>query len=116
LRQKVWQHIRDNAKEKQIALDVINGHVDHCHCIVSLGVNSSASRIMQLLKGESAHWINSQHLCKEKFEWQDEYFGVAVCDSTLDLVRKYILDQEEHHKHKTFQEEYDQLMKRYGFQ
>jgi hypothetical protein len=55
-------------------------------------------------------------LTKEKFEWQDEYFAVSVSESIVDKVRDYINNQEEHHKKKTFQEEYDEFMIKFGFQ
>ena len=71
---------------------------------------------MQLIKGESSHWINKQGFIKEHFEWQDEYFGVSVSESMLDKVRQYIRNQEEHHKHKSFQEEYDEFIRLYGFE
>ena len=116
MRQKVWNHIRENAKEKNIFIDFINGYDDHCHCLVSLGVDQTIEKVMQLIKGESSFWINKQNLTPEKFEWQDEYFAVSVSESMIDKVRNYIKNQEEHHKHKTFQEEYDEFISKYGFQ
>jgi len=116
LRQKVWQHIRENAIKKSIYIDFINGHKEHCHCLISLGTEQTMSNVMQLIKGESSFWINQQKLCEGKFQWQDEYFAVSVSESMLDKVREYIKNQEEHHKDKTFQEEYDKFMTRYGFQ
>ena len=70
---------------------------------------------MQLIKGESSHWINQQKLTLEKFEWQDEYFAVSVSESMVDRVRNYIKNQEVHHAKKTFQEEYDLFFERYSF-
>ncbi len=116
LRQKVWQHIRENAVQKGIFIDFINGYADHCHCLISLGVNQNIQKIMQLIKGESSFWINKNGLTKAKFEWQDEYFAVSVSESIIDKVRDYIKNQEEHHKKKTFQEEYDEFMIKFGFQ
>jgi len=116
LREKVWQHIRDNAKKKGIFIDFINGHAEHCHCLISLGTNQTIEKVMQLIKGESSFWINKQALTKQKFEWQDEYFAVSVSESVLDKVRNYIKNQEEHHKYKTFQQEYDEFISKYGFQ
>lgn len=116
LRMKVWNHIRDNAKEKGIFIDFINGHSDHCHCLVSLGVNQTIQKVMQLIKGESSFWINQNKLTAEKFAWQDEYFAVSVSESQLDRVREYIKNQEEHHNKKTFQQEYDHFISYYGFE
>lgn len=70
---------------------------------------------MQLIKGESSFWINKNKLTKEKFEWQDEYFAVSVSESIIDKVRDYIKYQETHHKKKTFQEEYDEIISKFGF-
>ena len=116
LRQKVWQHIRDNAKTKGIFVDFINGHKEHCHCLISLGFDQTIQKVMQLIKGEFSFWINKGKLTRERFEWQDEYFAVSVSESQLDKVREYIKNQEEHHKKKSFQEDYDVFVTKYGFQ
>ena len=116
LRQKVWKHIRENAKEKGIFIDFVNGYNDHCHCLVSLGSNQTIEKVIQLIKGESSFWINKNGLTKEKFEWQDEYFAVSVSESMIEIVRNYIRNQEEHHSKKTFQQEYDEFIEKYGFE
>lgn len=116
IREKVRDHIKANAKEKSIFIDSIGGYQEHCHCLVSLGIDQTLSKVMQLIKGESSFWINKQNLCKKKFEWQDEYFAVSVSESILDKVRNYIKSQEAHHSNKTFQEEYDEFLSRYDFQ
>ncbi|MEP7254395.1 MAG: IS200/IS605 family transposase [Ferruginibacter sp.] len=116
LRQKVWKHIRSNAKQKGIFVDYVNGYADHCHCLVSLGIDQTIQKIMQLIKGESSFWINKEGLTKQKFEWQDEYFAVSVSESVVEKVREYIKTQEEHHKTKTFQQEYDEFISKYWFE
>ena len=115
LRQKVWQHIKENALKKDIYLVFINGYTDHCHCLISLGTDQTIQKTVQLLKGESSYWINKNQLTRDKFEWQDEYFAVSVSESIVDKVRDYIKNQEEHHKKKTFQEEYEEFIIRFGF-
>jgi REP element-mobilizing transposase RayT len=116
LRKDVWNHIRENAKEKSIFIDFVNGYSNHCHCLVSLGGDQTLQKIMQLIKGESSHWINKNELVKGKFEWQDEFFAVSVSESMIDKVRNYIKNQENHHKLQTFQEEFDEFILKYGFQ
>jgi putative transposase len=93
----------------------VNGHAEHCHCLVSLGVDQTISKVMQLIKGESAFWVNKQGLTNQKLEWQDEYFAVSVSESQIHAVRNYIKNQEEHHKHRTFQQEYDEFITKYAF-
>jgi putative transposase len=116
LRQAMWHHIKQNAEEKNIYVDFVNGYTDHCHCLVSLSADQTMSKVMQLIKGESSFWVNKTQLCAEKFEWQDEYFAVSVSQSQLQIVRNYIKNQEQHHSRKTFEQEYDELMLRFGFQ
>ncbi|WP_066832815.1 IS200/IS605 family transposase [Rufibacter ruber] len=116
LRLQVWNHIRENAREKGIFLDFISGYADHCHCLVSLGTDQTIQKVAQLIKGESSYWINKHRLTASEFKWQDEYFAVSVSASMLDKVREYIKRQEEHHSKKTFQEECDELILRHGFE
>jgi len=111
----VISHIRSNAKEKAIYIDSLNGHLDHLHCLLSLGPDQSISKVMQLIKGEASHWVNGSSLIKSKFEWADEYFAISVSDSQTDNVRFYIANQEKHHQKQTWAEEADVFIKEYGF-
>jgi REP element-mobilizing transposase RayT len=115
IRNSLFEHIRENAQSKDIHIDFINGYLEHIHCIISLKSGQNIDRILMLLKGESSHWINKNKLTKTKFAWQDEYFAVSVSESAINKVRDYIKNQEEHHRKKSFMEEYDELMKSYGF-
>ena len=116
IRPTVFQHIRDNAKKKGIFLDFINGYREHVHCLISLGADQTIAEIVKLIKGESSHWINQQKLISRKFAWQNDYFCVGVSESLLDNTRSYIRDQEVHHSRKGFDEEFELMLKKYGFQ
>ncbi len=116
IRVKVFEHIRKNAREKGIHMDFINGYLEHVHCLISLGTDQTLEKIMQLIKGESSFWINKNKLTKTKFAWQDEYFVVSVNESSLPSVRRYIANQEEHHKRTSFDDEFENFLKRAGFQ
>ncbi len=119
LRTEVWRHIYLNAIKKGIYIDVINGYSEHCHCLISLSSDQTMRNVMQLLKGESAYWINKNNLLKDtsysRFEWQDEYYVVSVSPSILPKVRRYIKNQEEHHQKKSFDDEYNEFIIKYGF-
>lgn len=115
IRQNVFTHIRNNGLEKGIQIDFVNGYTDHVHCLISLTTEQTISKVVQLIKGESAFWINKHNLCATKFEWQTNYFAASVSHSGIDAVREYIKKQEEHHKIKTFAEEYEAFMNKYGF-
>ena len=114
-RVKVWKHIKENASSKGIFIDMVNGYSDHCHCLISLGSNQNIEKIVQLIKGESSFWINKNQLTKEKFSWQDEYFAVSISESMVESVRNYIKNQEKHHQHKSFADEYQEFIEKYDF-
>ncbi|WP_395042708.1 IS200/IS605 family transposase [Flavobacterium sp.] len=116
IRKAMWKHIKENAIEKGIFVDYVNGYNDHCHCLVSLGTEQTICKIMQLIKGESAFWFNNQKFILDKFQWQNEYFAVSVSESVIEKVRNYIKNQEAHHNKKSFQEEYEELIDKFGFQ
>ncbi len=115
LKPLLLKHIRDNAKQKKIFLVQINCVGDHCHALVSLGASQSISRVALLIKGESSHWVNDNNLISGRFEWQDEYIAVSVSESQVEKVREYISNQEEHHRMKSFLEEYELFIKKHGF-
>lgn len=107
-------HIKENAKEKGIYLDCINAVSDHIHCLISLGGTQNIAKVMELIKGESSYWYNKQGF-GNKLYWQDDYFAVSIGQSQIEIVRRYILNQQNHHKKKTFQEEYKEFIASYGF-
>jgi putative transposase len=116
IRKRVFHHIAENAKAKGIHLDHINGHLEHVHCLISLNADQNIATVAQLLKGESSYWVNKNKLSTERFGWQDEYFAASVSHSQIDVVRRYIRNQEEHHKKKSFQMEFDEFIEKYGFE
>ena len=115
LRKNVYKHIKENAAEKNIWLDCVNGWEDHAHCLISLGREQTISKVIQLIKGESSYWINKNLLTESKFLWQDDYWAVSVSESLVESVRKYIHNQEEHHSKKSFSDEINELMRIYGW-
>jgi len=115
-RDKLFEHIKENAKKKGIFLDVVNGSDDHVHCLISLSKDLTISKTVQLIKGESSHWFNANVGVEKKLSWQDDYWSVSVSESHVSCVRKYIKNQEKHHKRKTFSEEVEGFMKKYSWQ
>ena len=116
LRKSVFQHFKQNASEKGIWLDCVNGYQEHTHCLISLGKEQTISKVAQLIKGESSFWINKNKLTKQKFNWQDDFWAIGVSESHLKAVRNYIYEQETHHKTVSFSQELDAFMKKYGWQ
>jgi len=115
IRPLVIEHIRQNARVKEFFIDRLNGYNDHLHCLMGLNAEMCIAKVMRLIKGGSAFWINKQGLVRPMFEWADEYFAVSVSESVLDKVRAYIDGREVHHEKKTFQQEYEEFMGGYSF-
>lgn len=112
----LFKHIHQHSLKKEILMDCVNGYEEHVHCLFRLKTNQTISEIMQILKGESSFWLNKQKLIKNKLIWQDDYFAVSVSESHVNIVRRYILNQERHHAKKIFQVEYEEFINKYGFQ
>ncbi|MCC6683623.1 MAG: IS200/IS605 family transposase [Bacteroidia bacterium] len=101
--------IVQNHKHKLLA---INGMPDHIHILVGIRPNQSISELMQDVKGSSSKWINERKLVPGRFEWQEGYGAFSYSASQLKDVINYIQKQEEHHKTKTFKEEYITILKK----
>ena len=116
IRNKILDHISENAKSKGIYIDCIGGFEDHLHCLICLKREQNIADVMQKIKGESSYWINKNKLTALKFSWQDDYFAVSIGESQLGNLRKYIKNQEKHHRKKTLSEEYNQFIDKYKFE
>lgn len=110
LRPQLFQHIREKANEEGYHLDIVNGVEDHLHSLFSLNPKFSISEVVNKIKGESSHWLNSGGFLQRKFAWQEGYAAFSVSESAVSKVREYIKNQEAHHRRKTFQEEVERLL------
>ncbi len=102
--------IVQNNKHKLLA---INGMPDHVHILFGFRPSQSLSDLMQDIKGSSSKWINEKRFIKGKFSWQEGYGAFSYSKSELPKVIQYIRNQEEHHKKRTFIEEYEDLLKEF---
>jgi REP element-mobilizing transposase RayT len=90
---------------------IINGMPDHIHVFFGLNPAQSLSELMQDIKAGSSKWINDSGLTKTRFSWQKGYGAFSYSKSQIERVYNYIQNQEEHHRKKTFNEEYHTLLK-----
>jgi REP element-mobilizing transposase RayT len=91
----------------------INGMSDHIHILVGLNPAQSISNLLQDIKGSSSKWINQKRLVKGRFEWQEGYGAFSYSQSQIKDVIAYIENQEEHHKKRSFNEEYLDFLKKF---
>jgi len=102
--------IRNN-KHKPLA---INGMPDHVHVLFGMRPSQSLSDLMQDIKGSSSKWINEKRFLKCRFSWQEGFGAFSYSKSQIPNVINYINSQEEHHKKKSFIEEYKEFMQAFN--
>ena len=86
---------------------------EHVHVLVDLPTILCIEEAMHLLKGSSSHWINESNLVPGKFRWGRGYGVFSVSHSGVEEVAKYIANQEQHHRKKSFAEEFRLFVERY---
>jgi REP-associated tyrosine transposase len=93
--------------------EAIGGVADHIHLLVGLRATHCLADVMREVKAVSSRWVH-ETIGFRLFAWQEGYGAFTVSASQRDVVRDYIERQEEHHRRKTFQEEYLALLERSG--
>jgi REP element-mobilizing transposase RayT len=96
---------------------IIGGVEDHVHTLFSLSKNYALKKIVEEVKKSSSKWMKTnQGTGNEHFQWQAGYAGFSVSQSNVEDVRKYIANQEEHHRKMSFQDELRALFDRHGIE
>ncbi len=105
-REDVFKYIAGIIKAKDQKPIIVNGVTDHVHVFVGLKPSMGISDLVRDIKNNSSKFINEQGWIKGKFSWQEGYGAFSYSHSQIDNVFQYILNQEEHHRKKTFRKEY----------
>ena len=92
----------------------VDGVSDHVHIVTTLPRTLSQAEMIEQIKKASSKWIKNVERCYRGFFWQRGYAALSVSPSQLDAVLQYVKTQEEHHRTRTFQEEYRELLKKHG--
>lgn len=103
----------DYSKEKKIFMKVNYVNADHVHTLIDLPTSLSVEECVKLLKGYSSYIINKDRIVNSRFSWGKGYGAFSVSTSKLDSVVNYIKGQEDHHRVKSFTEEYELFIKEY---
>lgn len=116
---KEWKHelhkyISGIIKGKEQKPIIVNGMPDHIHAFIGLKPAMRVSDIARDIKNNSSKFINEHRFVKGKFSWQEGYGAFSYGQSQIETVYHYILNQEKHHKKKTFREEYLQLLQKFN--
>jgi len=113
VRARLWPYLGGISRENKLKAMMIGGVADHVHLVVSIPPSVSVSKAIQLIKGGSSHWLKENFPELVQYAWQDGYAAFSVSRSQLDSVAAYVAGQEEHHRKKTFAEEYRAFLSRH---
>ncbi len=110
---ELHKYIAGIIKGKSQKSIIVNGMPDHIHALIGLRPSVAISDLARDIKNNSSNFINKMKFVKGKFSWQEGYGAFSYSHSQIDNVYRYIMNQEEHHRKKTFREEYLDFLKKF---
>ncbi len=112
-RKDIQRYITGIIQKRGNKLLAIYAMPDHLHLVIGQNPHLSLSDLVRDIKSVSSKYINEQNWIPKKFHWQNGYGAFSYSRSHIDAVVNYVLNQEEHHKRKTFKEEYLDNLRKY---
>lgn len=113
IRERLWPYLGGIARENAMRAFAIGGVADHVHLLLAIPPTMSVAKAVQLIKGGSSHWVKETFAEMTSFAWQDGYGAFTVSESQIAAVKEYIQQQAEHHRRKSFAEEYREFLQRH---
>ena len=113
-RERLHSYLGGIVRGMKAVLIAIGGIEDHVHALVGLRSVHRPDYFIRDLKADSSAWVHDE--LKKKFAWQKGFAAFSVSPTAVESVKQYVLNQEEHHRHQTFQEEYIELLKLSGLE
>lgn len=107
------KYIAGIVKGKEQKPIIVNGMPDHIHAFIGLRPSMAISDLVRDIKNNSTNFVNDHKFVRGKFSWQEGYGAFSYSHSHIETVYNYILNQEEHHRKKTFKEEYLELLEQF---
>ena len=114
LREELYSYIGGILRNERCRLLAIGGIPDHIHLLVRLHPDVAVSEAVRKIKANSSRWMNQKGNGRRRFAWQTGYGAFSVSESQVKVVERYIASQEEHHRKRSFQEEYLELLQKHG--
>jgi putative transposase len=111
---ELYKYITGIVQNNNHKLIAINGMPNHLHVFIGYKPHQLIPELLKDIKWSSSVWINEKDFITGKFKWQEGYGAFSYSQSHIDSVVKYIMNQESHHKRRTFSEEYFDLLKKFN--
>ncbi|MGD0382624.1 MAG: IS200/IS605 family transposase [Thermoguttaceae bacterium] len=116
LQDRLWPYMGGIARENGMKALAIGGVDDHDHLLIAISSTISIAKAIQLIKGASSKWVHDTFPKHHNFVWQAGYGAFSIGISQIDRTIAYIQSQAEHHRKKTFQDEFLEILKKHGIQ
>ncbi len=113
LQPRLFAYIGGGLRDEGNALLAAGGMPDHVHLLTSLTRQTSVAEVVRLVKANSSGWIHETFPPMRGFAWQAGYGAFSVSASAVPAVKRYLAGQEEHHRTRTFQEEFVEFLRRH---
>jgi REP element-mobilizing transposase RayT len=113
IRRELNSYLAGTLRELDSPAIIVGSVEDHVHAFCSLSKNIAICKLIEVMKKSSSKWIKTKSLGLREFQWQNGYGAFSVSQSNAASVRKYVEDQETHHKTMTFQDEFRRLLEKY---
>ena len=111
--EKLYQYISGIVKKKNQKLLTINGIPNHIHLLISMKPSCCLSDLIREIKKSTNTFIESNGFCKQHFYWQEGSGNFSYSYSSISKVIRYIENQKEHHKKRSFKEEYLEILRKF---
>ncbi len=115
-KERLYEYIGGTLRAKKGHLVKIGGTADHVHILARLSPSLAVSDVIRDVKANSSAWMKQQPEVAPSFEWQNGYGAFTVSYSRIGSVQNYIRNQKEHHRTRTFQEEYIDFLNRHNIE
>ena len=116
VRERLFAFMGGVARENGMKALIISGTDNHAHALVGLPATIDIAKGVQLIKGGSSKWASETFPSLRGFEWQEGYGAFGVSASLIARVMQYIKNQEEHHRARTFEEEFVAMLEKCGIE
>lgn len=114
IRQRTHTYLGGISRNLKCPALIVGGEADHVHLLTRHSKNITVANFLATIKRESSKWIKGVDAALNTFRWQNGYGAFSLSPTHIEAVKKYISNQEQHHRKESFQDEFRRICKRYG--
>ncbi len=113
IKTELYNYLGGTCRELECKPYIVGGAIDHVHLLITLSQKIPLMKVLETIKSHSSKWIKTKGQAYQNFYWQRGYGAFSVNPTEIEIVKKYISNQEIHHQKKSFKDEYRAFLKKY---